>query len=281
MTKSPEVNKGKCAEKEAVKAAVHSSKHDRAAPSVAFKVNDLHTKALLALFRCHHNDQELTYSELSSEIGIGEKTKRWQCEAWKDLKGHGYIVQADNVKKTFKLSDKGMEFSTTFVSDKELAELKAPLTNEEHHEKIRARLLRFPKGTKTGPEIFDVLLKHQDTPMTRLELVTKTPGKSSNPDSHGFYYGFKNLMAMGLVEEIGKVTVADMRSMKTEMYKGKSENEKVRIRGGRKKFKLSGKAFLATVPREDSVSSKDETKTSTDPKQEFADSALGAAKSEE
>jgi hypothetical protein len=51
--------------------------------SVPFEVKNLHIKALLKLLACHHSGITLNYSQLSQEIGAAEKTKSWQCEAWK------------------------------------------------------------------------------------------------------------------------------------------------------------------------------------------------------
>ena len=228
------------------------TQEDRPAPETSFEVKDLHKKALLILLRCVHNEQTLTYPELSAEIGIGEKTKRWQCEAWRDLKKAAFIIPASgsSSETTYTLSQEGVDLAKAHASDDELADYKEPLTNEEHHEKIRSRLLRIDnKGKTFGVKIFDLLLEHTDTPMTRLEMALKIPGKSNNPEGHQFFHGFKNLDKMGMV-------VADGKKLKSEMPKvdaeGKSENEKKKTRGGLTKYKLSKKAFLATSqPKED------------------------------
>jgi hypothetical protein len=170
-------------------ASKHMAKDDADATiSVPFEVGDLHIKALLTLFRCHHNKIELDYKELSTEMGIGEKTKRWQCEAWKDLKTHEFIVPAPTQGK-LTLSDKGVAFAETFLSEEELADYMDPLTNEEHHEKIKSRLMRHKKARKLGPQIFDFLLQTKgNTPMTKHEIAAHF---NTLADSHSFFYGFQ------------------------------------------------------------------------------------------
>ena len=56
---------------------------DKEVPQPPFELQKYHKAALLKLFRCYHGGTELTYPELSREIGVGEKTKAWQCVAWK------------------------------------------------------------------------------------------------------------------------------------------------------------------------------------------------------
>ena len=188
-----------------------------APPKVSFEIKPLHQQALLVLFRCNHNGQTLTYAELSAEVGKGEKTKAWQCEAWKDLKSNGLIVPAAEAKH-FQLSSQGIELAKSFVSEEELAEYMTPTTNEEYHEKIRNRLLRNEnKGKLYGPKIFNLMLELSlsDTKVTRGQLASKL---STNPDAHGFFYGFKNLQKMGMIEEAGSLS-------KSEMNKQKIKNE--------------------------------------------------------
>lgn len=254
MTKS-ETKKGGKSEEKTATTVVKDSKHSApSATNLSFEVKPLHTKALLKLLHCHHNGQTLTYSELSDEIGTGEKTKAWQCEAWKDLKSNSYIIpgpsDGKNKKTTYKLSQQGVELAMTFASDEELADFKTPATNEEHHEKIRSKLMRNgqKKGQKHGPKIFDLLLEDPDTPVTRLELASKL---KTNPDSHGFFYGFQALQKMGLVSTVGK-TSKMKESSKGKETEGSNEGaeeklKKVRIRGGKQEFKLTEKAFLATA----------------------------------
>lgn len=219
--------------------------------SVPFDVTDYHKKALVKLFHCRHTDQVLTYAELSSEIGAGEKTKAWQCVAWKDLKGHEFLVPAPNSdggKTKYMLSEKGMQVATRFLTDEELADLKMPETNEEHHEKIKSRLMKQDKAKKYGPKIFDLLLETQDTPMNKLELAAKLNTQS---ESHGFFYGLQALRKMGLVCNVE----VPSNKPETKKRKAKEENDdasnngekKKRKRSAGKPLKLTEKAFLATV----------------------------------
>ena len=256
-TKSPKKKKTSSPKKKSMEALVATSskvanKHipkqeeTRPVPKTSFEVKDLHKKALLTLLRCVHNEQSLTYPELSAELGIGEKTKRWQCEAWRDLKKAAFIIPATGTsgETTYTLSPEGVDLAKGHASEEELADYREPLSNEEHHEKIRSRLLRIDnKGKQFGVKIFDLLLEHTDTPMTRLEMAIKIPGKSSNPECHQFYYGFKNLDKLGMVVADGKKLKSEMPTVDEE---GKSEKEKKKIRGGLTTYKLSKKAFLAS-----------------------------------
>lgn len=226
--------------------AAKTEEEPNKSPSLPFEVKPLHQKALLKLLHCHHNNnQTLTYPELSNQIGVGEKTKAWQCVAWKDLKSNALIIPAGN--KTLKLSKEGIDLAMTFCSNEEMEEFMTPATNEEHHKKIRSKLMREEKGKKYGVKIFDLLLEHKDTSMTRLEICTQVGCK--NPDSHGFFYGFKALQKMGLV---CKVEGAKKTSAKTEKESDKGSEEdgpqkkKQRVRGGDTLFELSEKAFLST-----------------------------------
>ena len=174
-----------------------SNNNDTAAQDAApFEINDLHTKALLTLLSCHHNNrQTLTYSELSLRIEIGEKTKRWQCVAWKDLKDNEYIVSGSS-PKSLELSDKGVELATSLASDEELAEYKPPSTTEELHDKIKAKLERNEKAKKYGGKILDLMAAPDYTPLNRNELASKL---NTQADSHGFFYALKALKDMKYV----------------------------------------------------------------------------------
>lgn len=201
-----------------------------------FQVNDKHKKALVKLLYCHRDKTALTYEELSREIGVGEKTKSWQCGAWKDLKDHKYIVVSSiiNIKKStsFELSEEGAKLAKSFASHEDIANMKMPETNEELHASIKARLESQTKTKKYGPLIFDVLLESK-TPMDRYEIAAKL---NTNPDSHGFFYSLQQLKKkMGIVCTV----------------KGKSKSSGGRP--GRQLLKLSDKAFLVSA-----ASTKDE-----------------------
>ena len=60
------------------------------------------------------------------------------------------------------LSKKGVDLATEFASDEELAAFKPAQTNEEHQEKIKAKLMMNPKAKSYGPKIFDILLATKD-----------------------------------------------------------------------------------------------------------------------
>jgi hypothetical protein len=253
-------------EKEATNSPEKTAKEGTSLP---FEIKTLHKKALLKLLHCHHSGIVLTYPELSLEIGVGEKTKAWQCQAWKHLKGGGFIVKGRQ-QKTFEISQKGVELAMSFASDEELAEFKTPASNDELHEKIRSKLAKdMHKGKKHhGKKIFDLFLKEQDTSFLRLELATTL---GTNPDAHSFFYGFKALEKMGLVSTTGKVTKEEFVHKSESLNKLKRANEqgdekddgkekdgeengetpqqKARIRGGQQLFKLSEKAFLVTAKK--------------------------------
>ena len=56
---------------------------DKEVPQPPFEMEKHHKAALKILFRCHHSGREITYQELSKDMGVGEKTKAWQCGAWR------------------------------------------------------------------------------------------------------------------------------------------------------------------------------------------------------
>ena len=210
--------------KEATKHSEKTSEVKKMIPSLTFEVKPLHKKALLKLLHCHHNGIFPTYQELSREMEVGEKTKAWQCEAWKHLKTNNFIVPGLE-KKTFCLSEEGMVLASSFASDEELAEFMTPSSNEELHEKIRTKLIRdVDKGRKKhkGKEIFDLLLEDDSrASWTRLELASKL---GTNPDAHSFFYGFNALKKMGLVEMVGNVTREELKR-KAESFLTKKSND--------------------------------------------------------
>ena len=236
-------------------------KRKEAPQNLPFKINDLHKKALVALFHSHHSGILLTYADLSLAIGIGEKTKRWQCEAWKHLKRGEYIVSGPE-KGTFCLSPEGLDLATCFVTDEELADYKAPVSNDELHKKIRKKLDRDTKNGKKhkGSQIFDLLLKvnEESRSLTRLEIANEL---KTGPDAHGFFYGFKALQKMNLVtvtDTISRKELERKYELLPSTRKKKEEEEeeepkkkkRKRIRGGLQLFGLSEKAFLATVRKQ-------------------------------
>ena len=71
-----------------------------------------------------------------------------------------------------KVSEKGLALAESVMTDEELADYKVPETNEEHHEKIKARLMRDEKAKKYGPKILDYLIeKKDDPPMDRHQIA--------------------------------------------------------------------------------------------------------------
>ena len=229
--------------------------------SLPFEVTDYHKKALLKLLFCHHSGQNLTYLELSDEIGAGAKTKAWQGGAWKDLKTQEYIVPSPTNSKgktQFMLSEKGITLASTFASDEELADYKMPETNEEHHAKIKSKLAKQEKAKKFGPKIFDLLVREDYASMNKHEIAAKF---NTLADSHGFFYGLQALKKMGLVvedtEAASSATPKGKPKRKAETPESKeggegdgtekSSQKKKKNRSGGKPLKLSEKAFLATT----------------------------------
>lgn len=209
--------------KEATKHSEKTSEVKKMIPSLPFEIKPLHKKALLKLLHCHHNGIFPTYPELSREMEVGEKTKAWQCEAWKHLKTNNFIVPGTE-KKTFCLSEEGMVLASSFASDEELAEFMTPSSNEELHKKIRTKLIRdVDKGRKhKGKEIFDLLLEDNRASWTRLELASKL---GTNPDAHSFFYGFNALKKMGLVEMVGNVTREELKRKAESLTKKSNDND--------------------------------------------------------
>jgi hypothetical protein len=193
--------KGSCTKEEEDAATDSAAVH--VAESLPFKLNKYHKRALSVLLFCHHNDnQSVTYNELSQAMDVGEKTKDWQCVAWKDLKTNNYIVPSPRKagksgETTYTLSRGGVELAATFATAKELADFRPALTNEEHHERIMSKLIRqHPKGKAYGSRIFDVLVATKDQlPMTKHELAAKL---GTVADAHGFFYGFKGRLIVRL-----------------------------------------------------------------------------------
>jgi len=184
-----------------------SEKGAAAQVSTPFVVKDLHKKALLTLLHCFHNNrQSLTYAELSLRMGTSEKTKAWQCVAWKDLKNDYIVPLAD---KKYELSSKGVELASSLASDEELAEFKTPETTEELHEKIKAKLERIPKAKGYGAKILDLMAAPEYIPLNRNEIAAKF---NVFADSHGFFYGLKALKDMGYVVFCSSEEIADLKA---------------------------------------------------------------------
>lgn len=122
-------------------------------PEPPFTMGKHHKKALVVLLHCFHNNrQSLGYLELSRRIDVGEKTKAWQCGAWRDLKNDGYIVPSTERNKEWELSeDLGVPLASTLVSAEELAEYVPPDTSAKLHEQIKKRLHKLPRGARVLP----------------------------------------------------------------------------------------------------------------------------------
>ena len=205
---------------------------------VPFEVKEYHKKALGKLLYCYHSngeDQVLSYGQLSDEIGVGEKTKAWQCGAWRDLKSNEYIVALGNAsdgKTGYKLSEKGLELASSFASKEELDDYKMPETNEEHHEKIKSKLSRNEKAKRFGPKIFDYLVAEKERAekegngeifcMDRHELAEQF---NTLADSHGFFYGLQALKQMKLVCDAPPDAVAGSTKGKKRKQSDKKKEE--------------------------------------------------------
>jgi len=91
------------------------------------------------------------------------------------------------------------------------------------------------------------LLTEPNTPKTRLELATAL---NTNPDSHGFIYGFNNIQKMGLVHVVGtvpKVKKVKSKKMTAPEITDEKPVKKARTRCGKLLFKLTEKAFIFTA----------------------------------
>lgn len=116
-----------------------------------------------------------------AEIGISEKTKRWQCGAWKDLKSNGYVR---GTNQAIELTPEGLALATSLASDEDLEAYKMPETNEEHHDKIKQKLEKNDKAKKYGPKVFDYMveLHDKDVVKTKHEIADHFDVLA---DSHG------------------------------------------------------------------------------------------------
>lgn len=206
---------------------------DSAVDPPPFEMKTHHTKALLTLLHCYHsNRQTLTYSELSLRIGAGEKTKGWQCVAWKDLKTNEYIVPSLSDKKCFELSDKGVALASTLATEEELAEFKPPDSTEALHKKIKAKLERDPKAKRYGPRILDRMSAPDYIPVNRHELAAKF---NVLADGHGFFYGLQALQKMGYVVHCSKSEIKQLQVRPKATAQLKDDGAAGRKSGGEKR----------------------------------------------
>ena len=183
-------------------------------PDPPFELGNYHKKALVTLLHLYHgNRQTLTYEELSLRLDVGKKTKAWQSGAWKDLKGHEYIVPSTADTKKYELSEKGVQIASTLVSAEELAEFAPPDTNSKLHEKIKARVARDDKARKYGGKLLDVMSAPDYVPLNRHELASKFDIVA---DSHGFCYALKWHKDNGYVEFCTAEEIAALKA-KNEM----------------------------------------------------------------
>jgi hypothetical protein len=179
-------------------------------PEPPFTMADYHKKALITLLHAFHNNrQSLTYPELSRRLDVNEKTKAWQCVAWKDLRSNDYIVSSSKDKKQWELSeDKGVALASTLVSPEEMAEYQVPDTAEKLHEQIKKRLMKLTKGGKMGVKIFDLMLSDDYIPLGRNDLAAKF---GTLADSHAFFYGLKSLKDWGYAVFCDEAEIADLK----------------------------------------------------------------------
>ena len=179
-------------------------------PQPPFIMADYHKKALITLLHSFHNNRtSLTYSQLSLRLEVGEKTKAWQCVAWKDLRSNGYIVNSLKDKKKWELSeDKGVPLASTLVSAEELADYQVPDTTEKLHEQIKKRLMKLPKGGKAGVKILELMVSPDYIPLNRNDMASKF---GTLADSHSFFYGLKALKDWGYVVFCDATEVADLK----------------------------------------------------------------------
>jgi len=162
--------------------------------------------------------EAVTYEQLRVELGIGNRTAS-QLKAWKTLQNEGYIEAATG-KNEFKLTEKGVDYASTPEYKEMIKELNiVSATNEDHQEKIKKYLTKFPKR---GGEIIDLLIKHGS--LTALELAALMKLKRN---SHSFSDALKELKEKGYVE----VDTAPARKVKGKM------------------IRLADKAFLSPADR--------------------------------
>ena len=133
-----------------------------------------------------------------------------------------------------------------------------PETNEEHHEKIKSKMMRQDKARKYGPKIFDLMAKEDYTPMNKHDLAAKF---NTLADSHGFFYGLQTLRKMGLIAEAKEEASSIIKAKPMRMVKAvkkeedddtvgaekKSDPKKKKKRSGGKLLQLSERAFLSSV----------------------------------
>jgi hypothetical protein len=220
---------------------------------------------------------------LRTEIGIGQKTKRWQCGAWKDLKSNGYI---GGTAKELEITKEGLALAASLASDEELEAYKMPETNEEHQEKIKQKLERNEKAKRYGPKIFDYMIEiHGDGKNAKttqeiadyFHILADSHGKCGLMGRlakfrwlncrclccrTGFFYGFQALKKMGLVQSGGtqkrkkiieKDAIKEDKTSEEGVEEGSDQEppkKKKKSKGGKNcgaTWKLSEKAFLASA----------------------------------
>ena len=214
------------------KESVENTNESIVAQTPSFQLGTYHKKALVVLLHCYYgNRQTLTYSELSQRLDVGEKTKAWQCEAWRDLKGNAYIVSSSADKKKYELSfPNGVQLASTLVSEEELADFQPAATNEKLHERIKARIARDGKAAKYGAKLFDLMAAPDYVPLNRNELAAKF---NTLADSHGFFYALKWLKDQGYAEFCGPQEISALK--KNECKSSVTTDKPEEVTSGKKR----------------------------------------------
>jgi len=153
--------------------------------------------ALLSVMIVHHmaGTKSLAFEKLVSSLGYKPKNKTLE-QAWKDVRLQKLVEEAaGGKKKAYQLTQKGIDKIASEDYKHELAN--PPKTTSELHERIKTNTVN-----KYGTEIFELLLgarnkgDAQSDSMSTQELATEC---GVNKDTHGFFYGLKQLKDNGYV----------------------------------------------------------------------------------
>lgn len=155
-----------------------------------------------------------SFKKTAIDLDFMERTKTWRT-AWKSLIDEGFIEACDAGSSTFtsnhQLTQKGKDHASTDEYNEHIKDMTfQPSTNEEHHARIKKRLINI-----RGAEIFDLLLEHGSLSRNELSGILGVSDRT-----HKFSYALQQLKQKEYVESDGK-----------------------------KKFHLSDKSFLSPEDR--------------------------------
>lgn len=141
----------------------------------------------------------LSFCDILKSMGMNDRNTGWR-NAWKDLIQTNLIEPSTGsggggtFTSPFCLTKKGIDKSSTpeLKAALEQAKQQRPKTNEEHHERIKSKLMN-----NRGVQIFDLLLN--EGPLSRLDLAAKL---GVNHTGAYFSYALQELRELGYAENV-------------------------------------------------------------------------------